>query len=496
MEQYLNKDHEINLNNVKKGSNISDFHSLFHPSTVAVIGVSKNLVGGIKYVMALDNSGFIKSGGKVFPINPKYQELYNYKVYPSLEHPDIPESIDMAIIAVPAPQVPEVVRACNKRVKFAIIFTSGFGESGEHQLQKELEKAVKEVDTRIIGPNCLGIMQPYSKLTYYPQFPMPKPGKISYISMSGGTTARLTVMLDSEQIGFNNIVSIGNSIDVQPSELMQYFAKDGVTNCIALYIESIKNGREFFDTAKQITKKIPIILWKGGKGELGKKATVSHTGGLAGDYKIWQSMARQSGIMIADHFEYFHDLVLCATLEIKSVKSKNVGIIVAGGGIGVEFTDMAESLGLNVPELTKETQKKLAEIFQSVNTNFKNPVDLGEYGYVPEYFNKALKIIVEDPNIDSVLFVREPERFDIFSVILKIPDMVKTTIDGIVEVAKQTNKPMFCNLSPNSLNTKAYKDRHNFKIKMLEVGIPVIDYLPNMVRLVADFADYEKYKQK
>ena len=494
MEQSLNfisQSHSLNLKSYYPNC---DFRKLFHPETVAVIGVSKNLVGGIKYVMALDNSGFIKAGGKVFPINPKYQELFNYKVYPSLDHPDIPESIDLAIIAVPAPQVPEVVRSFNKKVKFAVIFTSGFEESGEHQLQKELEKAVNEVDTRIIGPNCLGIMQPYSKLTYYPQFPMPKQGKISYISMSGGTTARLAVMLDSEQIGFNNIVSIGNSIDVQPSELIQYFAEDGNTNSIALYLESIKNGREFFDVAKKLTKKKPIILWKGGKGEIGKKATMSHTGGLAGDYKIWQSMAKQAGIMVADHFEYFHDLILCASLEIKPVKSKNVGIIVAGGGIGVEFTDMAESFGLNVPELTKETQKKIAEVFQSVNTNFKNPVDLGEYGYVPEYFNKALKIMTEDPNIDSILFVREPERFDIFSVILKIPDMVKTTIDGIVEVAKQTNKPMFCNLSPNSLSPKAYKDRHNFKIKMLEIGIPVIDYLPNMIRLVADFADYEKYR--
>jgi acyl-CoA synthetase (NDP forming) len=473
-----------------------DLKRLFYPKSIAVIGVNKNRIGGIKYVFA--NQDFVKKGGKVFPINPKYEELFGFKVYPSLFDPQVPE-IDLAYISVSAKFVPGVVRECGKKkVKFAVIFTSGFSESGNQELQKELELAVKEAKkkgTRFIGPNCLGINNPYSRIHYYPGMPEAQ-GNISYVSMSGGNTGRLAAWMVSQGSGFSNVVSIGNSIDLTPTDFLYYFRDDPKTKVIALYIESIHDGRKFIEAVKKVNPIKPIVLLKGGQSKVGVRAVQSHTGGLAGSFEIWRALAKQYGLILTDHFELFQDALTAFSINYHLPKNENVCILVAGGGISVEIADVCIANDLKVPPLSADTRQKLASIFPTINTNFTNPVDLGELGYIPEMFAQALEIVARDTNIETILFVREAERFHIFAETMGRDDMEQVTIDSISNVLKKVKKPMFCSTSPNGQEERAHKARLQFKKSMLKENLPVIDYIPNVAKIIKQMICYRRYLEK
>ncbi len=468
------------------------FHTLFNPKSIAIIGASKNLIGGSKYYIALKSSRYIPDKGKVYLINPKIDILFGEPVYPSILDPRLPKPIDLAIIAVSAAIVPKILLECHNNVKFAVIYASGFGEAGNEELDRNLKKVIAQIDTRVIGPNGLGILNPYSKVQIYPDW-SPYKGNLSYIAQSGGTMARLYLCLGPLGIGFHNVVSIGNAYDISIAELISYFNQDTRTKTIALYLESVPNGREFMQIARKITPNKPIVLWKGGQSERGVKATFSHTGGMAGSYDVWKAMCKQSGIMMADHFELFQDLVQTICVRPSLPNGLRVAILVAGGGIGVEFTDTFEKFGLEIPDFDPETVQILSKIFPHVNTNFKNPVDLGEWGYNPILFEKALDAVAKDRNVDIVVFVREPERFRIISELLNIADAQKETIDSLARIAKKTEKPLFCNPSMNKDDTESYKLRHEFQIAMIKAGIPVINYMLNIPKIILQLWNYRKF---
>jgi len=311
--------------------------------------------------------------------------------------------------------------------------------------------------------------------------------------MSGGNTGRLTTWLVTQGMGINNAVSIGNSIDLTATDFINYFREDPKTKVIALYLESVPNGRKFMKALKAATLKKPVVLWKGGQTEVGQKATVSHTGGLAGSYEIWKSMAYQTGSFLADYFEMFADFVTCLSLDYYLPNDENVAILVCGGGISVEYADMCIKAGLKVPELSKETQNKLAEVFPSVNVSFRNPLDLGEYGYVPHYFDKALRIVAKDPNISSILYVREAERFILFQDVIGIPNMDQLTIKLLIESSKIIKKPLFCSMSPNGQELEHYEPRFNFKVAMLKNNLAVVDLVPHACELIKQMVRYKRY---
>ncbi len=474
-------------------NNILDkFNSLFYPKSIAIVGASKNKIGGTKFWLALQYTRFEETGGKTFLINPKISELFGQKVYPSLLDGDIPKPIDLVIIAVPAKMVPKIVLQCDKIAKFGVIYTSGFGEADNKSLENELKNAINSVSTSFIGPNGLGIINPYSRLAIYPGWGVYK-GDISYISQSGGNLARLYMNLGPLGIGFHNCVSIGNSYDISTNDLLEYFYHDNLTKIIALYLESIPNGRKFMQLAKKITPIKPIVLWKGGQTKRGISATHSHTGGLAGRYDVWKAMCKQSGILLADHFELFLDLILVASTRPITPKNLNIAILVAGGGIGVEFTDKFESAGFTIVDLQTKTIDKLSEIFPPINTNLKNPLDLGELSYDPRLFSKAMEIVLKDEGVGSVVFVREAERFSILSKMLGIDDAQKMTIDSLSEIIGKSDKPVICNSSMNIDNEEGYHQRHEFQIKMIEAGIPVVNYIGNIPKILIQFYYYGKF---
>ncbi len=474
-----------------------DFETLFHPRSVAIVGASESPAGGSRYLLAMQSSGFTDKGGKVYLVNPKYKgkELFGVPVYGELRDPAIPKPVDIVIVSVPAKFVPQVVRDCQGLARFGVVFTSGFMESGNETLDKELRDAIFSGRTRWIGPNCLGVLNTESRVAIYEELSM-IPGNVSFVAQSGGHMMRSIMFLSSLGIGFNSALSIGNAYDVSPSEIIDYYSRDGKTKVVAMYVEAMKDGHRLMEIAKQVTWEMPVIIWKGGSSERGKLAAASHTAGIAGSFDVFKGACKQNGVIWADHFELFLDYIQTAAIRPKFPRNLNVGIVAAGGGIGVEMTDSFVSLGLNVPDLHPMTQERLAKLFPGINTSFKNPVDTGETGYFPDKFAAALKLVCEDPNIGSVVFVREPERFPLLGKMFGLKDPERQTIESLRTIAAESPLPMFCTPSANSDETQNFQHRHEFQVKMIQAGIPVVNFMPNIARIIKRMYDYRQYLVK
>jgi acetyltransferase len=466
------------------------FDSLFFPQTIAIIGASKNRLGGFKYNMALEDWGY---KGQVFLINPNHDELFGIKCYPTIDDPEIPKPVDLVIISVPNTLTPGVIRTLNSsNAKFATIFSSGFIESDNKDLDDDLHNAIESSDTIFIGPNCLGVLNPGVGLAIYPQIEC-FPGHFSMFAQSGGNMIRSYMFLGSIGIGSRFCCGIGNMYDLAPHELIRYYGQDPETNVIGVYMESMIHGRQFMEAAKEVALKKPIVIWKGGQTERGNEAARSHTGGLAGSFEVWKGMAKQCGIMIATYFEQFIDMVQVASLRLPPPKNLNVCILVAGGGVGVEFTDVFESAGFKVIDLQQETKDALAEVFPAVNTSFKNPIDLGEHGYIPEKFAKAVQIVSTDINIGSIVFVREPDRFPIYQTLLGFENMQESTINSLVPILQSIDKPVICTPAANRDFVGDFENRHNFQTAMIAAGLPLIQNVSNIPPVLLQLYYYGKF---
>ncbi|MHA1679981.1 MAG: CoA-binding protein [Promethearchaeota archaeon] len=477
-----------------------DFTPLFFPKTMAVIGASNNPVGAVKYV-----KGHKDTPIKVFPVNTnlRLKELEGLKVYHSLD--EIPVDIDLAIIGVPKQHVPGVIRSFKtKLVKFAVIFTSGFEESGNDDLAMDLRASISEVGTRFIGPNCLGLYVPRAKLVYFPGHSVNEEdcGNIAFISQSGGHTAKTNTFLRSRGASFSKTISIGNSVDLTPEDFLPYFKDDPDTVTVGLYLESTGNGRELMKQLKNITPVKPVVIWKGGKGEVGVQATASHTGKLAGNYRMWKTVCKQTGTILADNFEVFADLLTMFSYKISVPKSRNVALVACGGGNAVEAADLFEAEGFKIPELSKETKERIYEFIPEVNTSLRNPVDLGEYGYVPKRFADALKIISEDENIDSLVYIKESSRFPMFSVNFLITtekyedETVKHLVKAHGHNQKRRNIPFYVNDPFITEALDGFKCRVSFRERMSKEGIPVFSRIDSLMKAIKHAQKYSEFLQK
>jgi len=286
----------------------------FKPQSVAIIGASatKGKVGNIILSNMLygsseneKNNVFGGFKGEIYPINPQADEILGIKAYNSLTA--VPKPVDMAVICIPPKGVKDAIENCGKTgIKSAVIITAGFSETGEEgaNTEKEILVLAKKHNIRIIGPNCLGIISTYSDLNATFGDAVPKRGPISFASQSGALCTSVIQYSFEEFLGFSNFVSIGNKSDVDDADLIQYFHKDPNTKCIMLYIESLRDARKFFETARRVVRDKPIVAFKSGYTEEGAKATSSHTGSIAGSEAAYDAAFRQSGHACAQRREY------------------------------------------------------------------------------------------------------------------------------------------------------------------------------------------------
>ncbi|MDH4231314.1 MAG: CoA-binding protein, partial [Nitrospirota bacterium] len=267
---------------------------LFNPRSIVLIGASRDetKLGG----MILKN--LLRFRGKVYPVNPKYRELMGLKAY--LSAGDIPGEADFAIIMRPAPEVPAILRELQGKTRCAVVMSSGFAEIGEAELQAQVKKISAEEGIRVLGPNCMGIYNPYRNLDtfFLPHERLKRPGKgnVGIVSQSGAILSCLLGAARTSRTGVSKVVGYGNAVDIDESEIYEYLAHDGDTDVVVSYIESVGDGRRFIEKAKALSEKKPLIILKSGKGESGQAAAFSHTGRLAGRYEVFHSLLRRYGI--------------------------------------------------------------------------------------------------------------------------------------------------------------------------------------------------------
>jgi len=376
---------------------VEDLRPIFSPKSIAVIGASRSPMKiGYEILQNILVQGYT---GKVFPINPETPEIMGLKTQPSVIA--VKDDIDLAIIAVPAEFVPKVMTECaKKKVKGAIVISSGFGETGERgkQLEEEVLQIARKGGIRLIGPNTLGYKDPIDNLDAAFVFGMPRPGNIALISQSGALCIGMIYYANGEYIGLSRVISVGNKADVDDADLIDYLGQDPSTKVIAMYIEGIKDGKKFLDAARRCPK--PIVAIKAGRTPAGSAAASTHTGSLSGSDAVYDSAFKQVHIQRAyDVIELF-DFARALAYQPPALGNK-VGIISNGGGAGIMVADWCESIGLRVPNLSKRTLEVLRPHLPSITTA-RNPLDVTGDARFHRYHATG-SIMLSDPNVDALI---------------------------------------------------------------------------------------------
>jgi acetyltransferase len=379
--------------------------AIFAPKTVAVIGASEKPGSvGRTLLWNLISNPF---GGTVFPINPQRHSVLGIKAYPSIF--DVPEKIDLAVIATPAPTVPKIISDCvDLGVKGAIIISAGFKEAGASgiALEQEILQQARRGKLRIIGPNCLGVMSPLSGLNATFASKMANSGNVGFLSQSG---ALCTAILDwslQENVGFSAFVSLGSMLDVGWGDLIYYLGDDPNTKSIVIYMESIGNARSFLSAAREVALTKPIIVIKAGRTEAAAKAAASHTGSLAGSDAVLDAAFRRCGVLRVNRIS---DLFNMAEVLAKQPRPQGpkLTILTNAGGPGVLATDALIETGGELAPMSEELTSSLNQILPP-QWSHNNPIDiLGDAD--PQRYTKALEIAAKDKNSDGLLVVLTPQ---------------------------------------------------------------------------------------
>ena len=379
--------------------------TLFEPKSIAIIGAStkKDKLG----YDVFKNLATLGYKGKLFPINPKDGELLGYPIYKKVA--DIKEQIDLALILVPAPFVTKVLNECGKKqIKNIVIISAGFKEIGGEGIKREktIQKLVQKYKFNLIGPNCLGIINTKKLLNASFAEGMPQIGNVGLISQSGAMAVAINDWAYTHNLGFSKIISLGNKAGINEIDLLKYLAKDKATKLILMYLESIENGQEFMQIAQKITKKKPIIIIKSGTSVSGIKAISSHTGSLAGSNQAVQTAFQQSGVINAKTVEDLFNYARGFSYQ-NVPKGNKVAIISNAGGPAIMATDSLEMRDLELAKFEQKTIKQLEKNLPETAATH-NPVDIIGDALANRY-EEALKAVLKDKNVDSVVILLTPQ---------------------------------------------------------------------------------------
>lgn len=448
--------------------------TFFEPRTVALIGASANPVRpgnhifmNIKYTL----------GDNVYPVNPREEKIEGSKCYPSVL--DIPAEIDVAVIFIPAKGVPEALEQCaEKGIKRVIIESAGFSEAGDdgRALNEKCMEIARRNNMRLWGPNCMGMinvhqMKVLSFLYFHTWQGKFIPGSASLVVQSGMLSAGfLTQILNQTPFGLSKICSVGNKMDVDESDILEYLIKDPQTQVIGMYLESINNGRRFFDLCKSTDK--PIAVLKSGRSELGAKAAASHTASMAQNDRIIGSALKQAGVIRVIDMNELMDVVRSLQMyREKPLKKARIGILTFSGGAGVVTTDFIVDYGMEVARFSDATIKRIKGVFPEW-MNPSNPVDLYpaiEKNGVDKAFHESIEAAVNDPGVDAIylhLFTPASEKHLL-------------NFDHISSIVKKSGKPMVVwtigDGSPMNIIYREFDKR----------GIPVLNEIWKGARVLA-----------
>ncbi len=417
---------------------VPDLGKLLSPGSIAVIGASPEArrPGGHPLV-SLRDYGF---GGRIYPVNPRHREINGMRCFANAK--DLPEACDLAIVAVPAAEVPAVIGDCGRAgIRNAIVFSAGFSEAGAEglALQSHLDTAIRDSGVRVVGPNCVGLLnlkeRVFSGFGAAFRNPQWKPGPVALISQSGGFAYSIMAFCQEQGIGMDYMVSTGNEADLTALDFIEYFLEKDEISLIAVYLEGLKDGRRLRALGQRaLAVGKPIGVWKVGNTETGRKAAVSHTANLTEDYDFYLDAFREGGFI---ELREVYDLIDAA----KAFRSKRrpagrkIAIVTTSGGAGVLIADRCEEAGLMLPALTNETTSELSKLVPPF-ASLANPIDLtAALAQTEPQFTKATGLVAADPNVDLLIIRSYPGRD------------VSTWAAGIAGAAKEFAKPVLVSLS-------------------------------------------------
>ena len=385
---------------------IRNLDKIFRPERIAVVGASRDPSSvGATVLRNLIGAGF---QGVVYPVNPKYESVHGIQAFPNVA--GLPKTPDVAILCTPAATTPKLVRECGEAgIRGVIIVSAGFRETGEagRRLEQQIAEEARKFDgMRVVGPNCLGIMASGRRLNASFAAAMPREGTVAFISQSGALCASVLDWALHEEIGFSYFVSIGNMLDVDFGDLIDYFGEDPGTSAIILYMESIREVREFMSAARNFAKTKPIVAYKAGRFAESAKAASSHTGALAGEDAVYDAAMQRAGIVRVFQMD---DMFDCAELLARQrlPRGPNLAIITNAGGPGVMATDALIARHGLLAQLSQQTLAKLDEVLPAFWSH-GNPIDiLGDAA--PERFRLSTEAALGDPGVDAVLLILTPQ---------------------------------------------------------------------------------------
>jgi acyl-CoA synthetase (NDP forming) len=454
-------------------------------------------MGGLtRYV---GNLKVCKYPNPVYPVNPKYkdQELAGYKFYESISSiPDDPP-IDLAILGIPAKNTPMLLEELGKKgVSFVHIFSSGFSELDSEfdktgkKLEEELIKIASKYGIRILGPNCMGIHNPKGKMTFL-MAPLIEEGPVGFISQSGGIAVGHGMVSPTLGYSFSKNISLGNQIDLDLIDFLRYFKDDPDTKIIGLYVENLKrDGNKLIPLLKEITVTKPVILWKGGKRQTGHQAVMSHTGGMAGNYKLWQAMAHQTGTILVDDLQELTEMVqTCLTYPIP--KTLGTAVLSMSGGTAVDSTDKVEMNGLIMPRISENTYKKINEFIPEVNSNLKNPLEFGGNNSL-EATVKTVKLLAEEKQFSSIIMGASPE-FILFMGGTSLDNYLKELSNAL---PPGSEKLLMCVTRSMSMMEAGIKINQQFRSRALSYGFVAYNSTIAAAKCCYRLWEYGQYLKK
>ena len=422
----------------------------FDPKGVLVAGASRD-PHKLGYGVVRNLKDYMYKG-PVYPVNRSASEILGYVCYNSVK--EVPDPVDLAIIVVPADYVCEMLQACGERgIQNAVIVSGGFSETGEEgkELESNIRSIIEKYNMRVIGPNCVGTIDTHTPVNSTFVVGMPEAGSISFSSQSGAMVAAVIDWARGAGVGFSRIVSLGNQLDVNETEMIELMRQDPNTKVITGYMEGVSNGRKFMEVAARASAEKPFIVLKGGRGKSGAKAVSSHTGALAGSAEAYEAAFRKSGVISAQTMEEMFDRARALNWQ-PLPKGKRIGVLTNAGGPAILAVDALEEAGLEVAELTDKTKEFLSHRLPSAAST-DNPVDVLA-GSGPGTYGVALDAMLSDEQVDAVVVIQAPQ--DWF-----LPESL-AEVTG--EVSRVHHKPVVACLMGKASIEDALKVLHKRKV--------------------------------
>ena len=464
---------------------LKEFEPIFYPKSIAVVGASpsKTKTGSL-WVSGLLSTSFT---GAIYPIGSSGGSIEGLNIFPNLRQ--IPGEVDYVVVCIPREFAMDLLDDCAaKKVKAVQFFTAGFSELGEEgrKLEEQMVRKARQGGFRIIGPNCMGVYCPESKVPYGISTKVGVSGSVGFASQSGGIAGRLMELGMVRHINYSKGVNFGNGIDLAASDFIEYLAADTKTSVIGVYLEGTREGRRLFNTMEEVAKSKPLVVWKGGRTEVGAQAAMSHTGSLSSSAAIWSAMLRQAGAIETQNLEELTDTLLIFQ-QLGNWKGENVafigGLVNGGGGVSVSASDICTESGLKLPPLSVNTRVELVNLLGEVGSILRNPVDVSQsWSRGSLNLFQAIELILEDPVVELLLIQEDVD------ILIKFfsQEGLNGINDFFVQLKKKHSKPLVIILPPGS----AEPERLDVEQMLLKASIPVFPSVERAAKAIVALNRY------